>query len=362
MKKLLTVFALSLLTTMSFAATTAKQIDFLAAGFNVSGKSLAGGKVYFYVGGSNFGSYSAPFMDKDKTAQSPNPLTLDANGRAIVYGDGFYDIKVLTSGGTQVLTAQNMEYKVNSIPNPLTVAYGGTGSSTASGARTNLGFGIGTSVQAWSAKLDKLSASNSHLEQLAFNNDANAPTSSAYIDSVGNLTLINNLVVSQNITYGGTLTITGNLTIPGTTSTSVITVTTINAGTLILNNQPSIILWPTANISVTDVDQLVSFKIITQNVGFNSSVPSTSVSIPCDGKYIVSLHYNLSVQAAAQTNTGLLLNSSALITDTKYYTGSGTLTFISNFNKDDSLSVYINCSGGGTATAFVNYLFITKLF
>ena len=41
---------------------------------------------------------------------------------------------------------------------PVTVAYGGTGATTAANARTNLGVAIGTNVQAWDADLDCLAA------------------------------------------------------------------------------------------------------------------------------------------------------------------------------------------------------------
>jgi hypothetical protein len=45
---------------------------------------------------------------------------------------------------------------------PITITQGGTGSTTASAARTALGVVIGTNVEAWSAQLDTLSSYNTN--------------------------------------------------------------------------------------------------------------------------------------------------------------------------------------------------------
>src|SRR5215471_7574100 len=50
----------------------------------------------------------------------------------------------------------------------VTVAQGGTGSSTASGARTNLGVAIGTNVEAWDADLDAIAGLTSAADQLPY--------------------------------------------------------------------------------------------------------------------------------------------------------------------------------------------------
>jgi len=54
------------------------------------------------------------------------------------------------------------------------VSYGGTGATTASGARTNLGLVIGTDVQAQSAVLASLAGANASANSVAFLNPASA--------------------------------------------------------------------------------------------------------------------------------------------------------------------------------------------
>lgn len=58
----------------------------------------------------------------------------------------------------------------------ITVADGGTGSSTASGARTNLGVAIGSDVQAYSANLGAIAATTSAADTLPYFNGASTAT------------------------------------------------------------------------------------------------------------------------------------------------------------------------------------------
>jgi len=78
----------------AFAGTRAKLFDALLASQRASGVTLAGGKAYFYTPGTT--SLKTIYSSQNKTVAA-NPVTLDANGQARVYGDGLYDVQVQNS-------------------------------------------------------------------------------------------------------------------------------------------------------------------------------------------------------------------------------------------------------------------------
>ena len=55
---------------------------------DTNGRPLAGGTVYFYT--PNTSSFKNTWQDAGKTVANPQPVVLDANGQAIIYGDGQY--------------------------------------------------------------------------------------------------------------------------------------------------------------------------------------------------------------------------------------------------------------------------------
>ena len=415
--------ALFLLTCiLMFANTTAKQIDFLASGFNVSGKSLSGGKVYFYTGGSSFGAYSAPWLDKDKTLQSPNPLTLDGNGRAIVFGDGFYDIRITTATGSQVLTMQNVEYKISSIPNPLGVINGGTGSTIASLARSNLGVAIGSNVQAWNSNLDLLSQNN--LSRGVFANDAGAPTSQVYVSLVGtggnlrigkynendsieidthglnpsiqwndlNGSVSNNLKISPpSVINGNAFTFkteawTGVVSQP-TPDISIIGAT-INIPTAIISDglfsstrQDRALVYISENY-VTAVDEqtiTLNFDAITNNVGI--SLLNGGISISRTGTYLIEENINVKYTTASFkgyiTATVYKNNNNKIISNYLLLSGIASVPTIQSISggticklsAGDNIwiDVYSNDQGGSQSPIYngginENRLVITRLY
>lgn len=81
------------------AAKYAQIFETLLTAQRASGVTLAGGKVYFYTPGTE--TLKTIYVDRAKTTSAANPYTLSADGTAMVYGDGLYDIKLTNSADVQ---------------------------------------------------------------------------------------------------------------------------------------------------------------------------------------------------------------------------------------------------------------------
>lgn len=83
-------------------ATRARHFEAALSGFrDNSGGSLSGGKLQFFVPGT--ATAKNAYTDRDKT-EAVTEVTLDSNGRAEVFGDGWYDIKLLDASDTLLAT------------------------------------------------------------------------------------------------------------------------------------------------------------------------------------------------------------------------------------------------------------------
>lgn len=122
---------------LRFGSSGQHDTHVLVVGDSFSG----GGRVNFRYGSAGL------LFDNVDGSSTTNRGEFDPSGNLTI--DGTYNGVNITSGtiGTGVWEATD-----------IAVAHGGTGASTASGARTNLGVSIGSDVQAWSDNLDDIAA------------------------------------------------------------------------------------------------------------------------------------------------------------------------------------------------------------
>ena len=67
--------------------------------------SLAGGKLYHYEAGTS--TDKDVYLDRDKLVPAAQPVVLDSNGRANIYGDGIYKFVLKDSDDNIVNTFDN---------------------------------------------------------------------------------------------------------------------------------------------------------------------------------------------------------------------------------------------------------------
>ena len=107
---LMAVLIYSLIVPVSFAATLGYQIDMLLSQVRTAtGGSISGGKVYFYEAGTT--TAKDVYTDVNKSVVAANPYTLDANGTAMLYGDGLYRIVIKSSAGVTLFDRDNLRYE-----------------------------------------------------------------------------------------------------------------------------------------------------------------------------------------------------------------------------------------------------------
>ena len=87
----------------------AVQVELFMAGFtDSSGEPLAGGKVYSYEAGTS--TAKALYTTQNKSANATNPVILDAQGRALVFGEGAYKFVIKDSNDVTLYTWDSLQY------------------------------------------------------------------------------------------------------------------------------------------------------------------------------------------------------------------------------------------------------------
>ena len=110
--RLIKLFLILILLTSPVAIyAEAVQIDFLLSGMRdpLTDEPLSNGKVYTYDGGTS--TPANLYLDREETLTAPNPIELDAYGRAIVFGEGIYRFIVKNASDTIIWSSDGLEYK-----------------------------------------------------------------------------------------------------------------------------------------------------------------------------------------------------------------------------------------------------------
>ncbi len=74
--------------------------------FDDNGDPLAGGKVYFYETGTT--TLKTVYADSAGATALPNPVILDSYGRAIIFLNGYYKVKLTDSSDVTIYTVDNV--------------------------------------------------------------------------------------------------------------------------------------------------------------------------------------------------------------------------------------------------------------
>jgi hypothetical protein len=108
LKKLIGIALILLLATSAFSASTARQVDFLAAGIEKDGDPCTGCKVYTYETGTT--TAKATYTNRAKGSEQTNPIVLDSEGRAEVFADGLYKMVIKTAADGAYFDIDGLDY------------------------------------------------------------------------------------------------------------------------------------------------------------------------------------------------------------------------------------------------------------
>lgn len=101
--KLVAVLAMVMVLCSSGWAATGSLVTYPKfKAWSVAGRPLAGGLLYSYVSGSS--TAKALYSEKTLTTAHANPIVLDSNGEASIYGNGTYKLVLKTSSGVTLWT------------------------------------------------------------------------------------------------------------------------------------------------------------------------------------------------------------------------------------------------------------------